>query len=363
MSSASDSDKTEDPTGTKLDEARQKGDIAKSKEFSNFFVFLGCVVSLSWGGDRILKGIVDLFAFSFDFTQNRMETSDAFLLMMNKITVDMLMILAPFFIGVMIFALAGYFGQFGFLFTTEKLAPDFERMNLLSGLKRFITKETFVELIKSMAKVIAISAIMYLVFKGEAQKIIQLGSLPVQDIFRYGLEVMANVLYVVLIFLAVLGGLDLGFQKWNYWQKMKMSVQEVKDEMKNREGDPHIKARIRQIQRDRARARMMDEVPKANVVVTNPTHVAVALKYERGKMRAPVVVAKGAGYIAVKIKERAAEAGVPIMEKRELARFLYRNVEVNEMIPESLYTAVAEVLAYIHKIKKQFRSFIAQEAV
>jgi flagellar biosynthetic protein FliR/FlhB len=269
----------------------------------------------------------------------------------------------PFFIGVMIFSLAGYIGQFGFLFTTEKLAPDFERISLFSGLSRLVTRETFVELIKSSGKVLVISAILYLVFKGEAQKIIQLGSLPIQDIFRYSFQLMSEVLYVVLIFLAVLGGMDLAYQKWNYWEKMKMTVQEVKDEMKNREGDPHIKSRIRQIQRDRARARMMDDVPKANVVVTNPTHVAVALKYERGKNRAPIVVAKGAGYIAVKIKEIAAESGVPILEKRELARFLYRNVEVNEMIPESLYTAVAEVLAYVYKIKKQFRSFIAQEAV
>ncbi len=363
MSGGGDSDKTEDPTGHKLDEARQKGDIAKSKEFSNFFVFLGCVVSLSWGGDRVLRSVVELFKFSFDFSHSKIETNQAFLLLINKVSGDMLVILMPFFIGVMIFSLAGYIGQFGFLFTTEKLAPDFERISLFSGLSRLVTRETFVELIKSSGKVLVISAILYLVFKGEAQKIIQLGSLPIQDIFRYSFQLMSEVLYVVLIFLAVLGGMDLAYQKWNYWEKMKMTVQEVKDEMKNREGDPHIKSRIRQIQRDRARARMMDDVPKANVVVTNPTHVAVALKYERGKNRAPIVVAKGAGYIAVKIKEIAAESGVPILEKRELARFLYRNVEVNEMIPESLYTAVAEVLAYVYKIKKQFRSFIAQEAV
>lgn len=357
-----DGDKTEDPTGTKLDEARQKGDIARSKEFANFFVFLGCVASLSFAGTGIIQGLADVFLVSFDLKNAHLESIPEFVGVINRIAIQTLWILSPILAGVCFAAVVGNIGQFGFLLTGEKLKPDFEKLNPIDGFKRLVTKETFFELFKATFKMVVISIILYLCFEGEISNLLQLGTQPIPFIFKYAIEQISTVLNVVLIFLATLGILDLGFQKWAYWQRMKMTVQEVKDEFKNKEGDPQIKSRIRQMQRDRARARMMEEVPKANVIVTNPTHVAVALKYERGQMRAPVVVAKGAGFIAVKIKELAAQSGVPILEKRELARYLYKNVEVNEMIPESLYTAVAEVLAYVYRIRKQFRSFINQEA-
>ncbi len=351
-----DTDKTEDPTGTKLDEARGKGDVARSRDFANFFVFLGAVLSLSFAGASISKSIIAVFKESFTFNASTLNSLEAFHKMIGDVGYKILWILSPFFIGVAIFTIAGYLSQFGFLFTTEKLNPDMDRLNPFAGLKRLFAKETFVELIKSTLKIVIITIILYLVLKGEAERVFQIGVMPIESIFLYTIELIEIVLAVVLVFLAILGTSDLAFQKYAYWERMKMSVQEVKDEFKNKEGDPMIKSRMRQIQRERARARMMEDVPNASVVVTNPTHVAVALKYERGQMRAPVVVAKGAGFIAVRIKEIAINSGVPVMEKRELARFLYRNVEVKEMIPESLYSAVAEVLAYVYRIKRQFQS-------
>lgn len=357
-----DGEKSEEPSPHKMGEAREKGDVAKSRDLENFFLFLASVMSLYFFSRQLFSSIAGLFYRFFDFNSIKLDTTKDYVSLLIQILADVLYILAPLFGTVMVFGVAGYLTQFGFLFTTDKITPDLSKMDPISGFKRMFSKESVVELIKSTIKIVIISAIFYLTFKGETDKLMEIGSYTIPEIFVYFMKLLMEICVVMLIFMLALGVVDFAYQKWSYLQKMRMSPRELKEEIKQKEGDPQIKARIRQIGRDRLRKRMMEKVPKADVVVTNPTHVAVALQYQRGLMRAPVVVAKGAGYIALRIKEIAAEAGVPILERKQLARFLYRNVEINEAIPESLYTAVAEVLAYVYRIKKRFQQWKRAEA-
>jgi flagellar biosynthetic protein FlhB len=351
---ADSSDKTEDPTPGRLEEAREKGNVAQSKEFAAALVFLGMALALYFGGKTILMKLAEMIKKYLSPEHFRIESPDEFMAVLGGVISDLLWLLGPMFFSVFVFGIAASVTQFGFLFTSEKLSPDISKIDPLNGFKRIFSKETAVEFAKSTLKLIVISGVLFLMFKGEFLRINEIAAQPINKSFAYLVSLLGDLFFVMLLFVSVLGVADFAIQKWLYIQRMRMSVQEVKEEMKNREGDPHIRARVRQIQRERARARMMQDVPKADVVVTNPTHVAVALEYKRGQMRAPRVLAKGAGFIAVKIKEMAAEHQIPIVEKKQLARYIYRNIEVGELIPESLYTAVAEVLAYVYKVRKKF---------
>jgi flagellar biosynthetic protein FlhB len=353
---ADDQEKTEDPTPKKLEDARERGDVPQSKEFATFIVFAGLCLAVYFGGDLLLKTVLLSFEKSFLLQENQIETSSEFILFGREALISLMIGLAPIFGAVTLFGLLAYVGQFGFLFTGKKLLPNFEKINPISGFKRIFSKDTLVELIKSIMKVSIVTAIMYSVLKSEISRISVIGLETVGEIFVYMMTLSMKLMLGVLLFMAVLGFLDFLYQRWSFHQKQKMSVKEVKDEYKQREGDPMVKARVRQIQRELARSRMMNDVPTADVVVANPTHVAVAIKYTRGKMAAPTVVAKGAGHIAVKIKEMAIRNGVPVLEKRSLARFLFRNVDIGQAVPESLYSAVAEVLAYVYKMKAKYKS-------
>ncbi len=357
-----DSDKTEEASPHKLEEAREKGDVPKSREFVNFFILFGSALSFYFGARPLLQRTVEIFKRFFDFGAIKLETSQDYMKILIEVIGGVLMLLAPMLCCIFVFGIASHLVQFGLLFTTEKLSPDLEKLDPIGGFKKLFSMDSFAELIKSTIKIMCVSALFYLVLKGETEHLLTIGSEPVASIFMYFLNLIAQMVFIMLLFMAVLGISDFFYTRWSYAKKMRMTMQELKDEMKNREGDPMIKSRIRQMQRDRARARMMEEVPTADVIVTNPTHVAVALRYKRGIMGAPIVVAKGAGYIALKIKELAAEAGVPILERKQLARFIYKNVEVNHPIPDSLYTAVAEVLAYVYKMKRQFSQWRASHA-
>lgn len=355
--------KTEEPTAHRLSEAREKGDVAQSRDLSSFVVFTAFSLGLYFLAGDFLHDLLQLIRSYFDFKTNRIETVPEFLALMKQVVVSVVWLLLPLLSIIMVAGISAYVGQFGWLFTTEKLAPKFEKINPLPGFKRIFSANTVVELVKAVAKVSILGLVFYFILRDEMETIVTIGAQPVTQIFIYLGELIARLFVALVIMLAVFGAADFAYQKWRYFENMKMSKDEVKDEMKQREGDPHMKSRIRQAQRERARKRMMDKVPEADVVVTNPTHVAVALKYDRGKMRAPVVVAKGAGFIALKIKELAMKSQVPILEKRDLARYLYKNVEVGEPIPENLYNAVAEVLAYVLRLKKRFmRSLVRTPA-
>ncbi len=355
---AEDAEKTEEATPHRLEEARSKGDVPQSRDFTSFLVLLGLAISTYFFSRFILNQTIDVIRRFLDLKEFSVDTPKEFLSMFSVVIKDILYLVSPIFASAFIFAVGGCVSQFGFLVTGDKIMPKFDKLNPLNGFKRIFSRDTLMEFIRSCLKIFVILGMLYLLLKGDFEKISQLGAAPIGFIFQYFIGLIAKIVFAILIFMAVLGIGDLAYQRWSYAERMKMSMEEIKEEMKQREGDPKIKSRIRQMQRERARSRMMEEVPKADVVVTNPTHVAVALKYKRGLMRAPIVVAKGAGLIALRIKEVAAVAQIPILERRELARYLYRNVEINEVIPDSLYTAVAEVLAYVYRMKKKFRGWM-----
>lgn len=359
---ADDGEKTEDATPGRLEEAREKGDVPQSREFANFVIFLGFALVFYFYGQSMLKRAIDLFHKFYDVQWYHIEDIGNFLNLLSYIVKEIFWMLGPLFVVTLIFGAGAFIGQFGFLFTGEKLFPDINKLNPISGFQRLFSKEVVMELVKSILKVAIVGCVVYFMFADEIQRLNQIGAEPLGRSFFYYISVIGRLMFAMLVFMALLGIADLCWQRWAYAERHKMSFQEVKEEMKMREGDPLIRGRIRQMQRERARSRMMDDVKTADVVVANPTHVAVAIKYKRGETKAPIVVAKGANLIAVRIKEIAAQHQIPILEKKALARHLYRFVEVGEMIPESLYTAVAEVLAYVYRVKRKFKGVLAQAA-
>lgn len=359
---ADDQEKTEDPTPHKLQDARKKGQVAMSKEFATFVVFFGLCLIMYFSASYMYEGVVGVFKNTYSFEQGLISTPNEFRDFLGAMLKTVLQLVAPLFVAVFFFGIVAYVAQFGILFTTEKLKFKLDKISPISGLKKIFSRDTAMEFVKSISKVVGLGIILYFVFKGEVNNFLEIGMTPVNVIWIYFMKVIGKLALAVLGFLMFLGLLDFAYQKWSFFEKQKMSMKEVKDEHKNREGDPHVRARIRQIQRDQARSRMMEEVPDADVVVANPTHVAVAIKYARGDMPAPKVVAKGAGHIALKIKELAIKNEVPVLERREMARFLFRNVEVGHFVPESLYSAVAEVLAYVYRMKKKWEALTGRRS-
>jgi flagellar biosynthetic protein FlhB len=262
----------------------------------------------------------------------------------------------PLMVFIMIIGLAMNLAQVGLNFSTETISFDPNKLNPINGAKRMFSKRSLVELIKSLLKIIIIGYFIITYLKDE---VFQIPKLIYMDIFA-GLNKMSDTIFflafkIIGVFI-VMAVLDFAYQKWQNLQDLKMSKQEVKEEFKQQEGDPKIKGKIRQKQRQMAMARMMQEVPQADVIVTNPTHFAVALKYQSG-MSAPIVIAKGQDLVAQKIKEIARESKVPIVENKPLARALFAAVEIGAAIPQELYKAVAEVLAYVYRLKKKNRYY------
>lgn len=241
--------------------------------------------------------------------------------------------------------------QKGFVLSAEPIKPQFSRVNPVEGFRRLFSLSSLMEFVKSGLKVLAVGFIGYKVLKGELFRCPEMLSSAPRGMLQYISHASFGLLLKVTIAFMGIAALDFLYQRWDYEKKLRMSRQELKDELKQREGDPQIKARLRSLQRQIARQRMMQRVKEADVVVTNPTRLAVALKYERGRMAAPMVVAKGRGFIAEKIREIATTAGVPIVENKPLAEILFRTVEIGQLIPEALYRAVAEILAYVYRIK------------
>jgi flagellar biosynthetic protein FlhB len=264
---------------------------------------------------------------------------------------DFFIFIAPLLLTVLVAGILANFVQVGLVFSAEALEPKFSKIDPVKGFQRLFSLKSFAELTKSIVKLCVVSYVAYVTVKGEIEVIPSLMDRSIGDIMVYMGEISFKIILRTSWVLIVLAIMDYVYQRWEYEKGLRMSRQEIKDEYKQTEGDPLMKARIRRIQREMARKRMMAKVPKADVVITNPEHIAVALEYDQLKMFAPVVVAKGVGFIAEKIKEIARQNNVPIIENKPLAQVLNKMVKVNEVIPENLYKAVAEVLAYIYGLK------------
>jgi flagellar biosynthetic protein FlhB len=263
---------------------------------------------------------------------------------------EAMLLLAPLFVAVVIAALAGPLSLGGFNFSPKAFQPDFSRLDPLNGFSRVISMESLGELVKAMLKAVLVSGVAAWVIAAHRDDLFALLGQPLDTaLAALGRTILASSLAIIAA-MALIAGADVPFQLWQYHKRLRMTREEARQEHKELEGDPQLKARIRSQQREIARKRMMAEVPKADVVVTNPTHFSVALKYDAATMRAPRVVAKGRGEVALRIREIAAQAKVPLLEAPPLARALYRHAELGDEVPGALYTAVAEVLAYVYQL-------------
>jgi flagellar biosynthetic protein FlhB len=267
-----------------------------------------------------------------------------------EIFLNSVVILIPLMLVVLTAGVFGNVVQFGFLITGEKLSPNLAKLNPISGLKKLVSLKSLVELVKSIVKLVIISGIAYVVLNRYLDQIPGLMQLSVGNIIGFIGQVSFQMCFYTCMVLFLMAVLDYAYTKWQHQHDLKMTKQEVKDEYKQREGDPSVKARIRSVQREMARKRMMEAVPEATVVITNPTHLAIAIKYEEG-MPAPIVVAKGAGFVAQKIKAIATDNDIPLVENKPLARTMFKSTEVGDFIPADLYRAVAEILAYVYRLK------------
>lgn len=350
-------EKTEDPTAKRKQDALKKGQVGRSQEISAAFVLLAGFFALKMIGGTVVKDIMDYSVYifgnlSFDINEETvMQLFIGIVILIAKTAM-------PLMVFIMIIGLAMNIVQVGFHFSMEKLSFNPGRLNPITGFGRIFSKRSLVELVKSLLKILIIGSLVYIYLSDE---LLQMPKLIFTDIFSGAAkvsEVVFNLAFKIIGLFMVMAVLDFMYQKWQHNQDLKMSKQEVKEEFKQQEGDPQIKGKIRQKQRQMAMARMMQEVPKADVIITNPTHFAVALKYESG-MAAPVVLAKGQDAVAHRIKDIARESRVPIVENKPLARALYAAVDVGGSVPQELFQAVAEVLAYVYKLRHRHKKRFA----
>ena len=346
-----DPDKTEPATPKKRSEMRMKGQVAQSKELPSAFVLLSALGVLSFCFSSMFVSLKLYMTTIFNnIGQITLDANNAEQVMMEAGEIS-LSVLMPLLIFIVIAGVLSNIMQIGFLFTTQVFVPKFSKLNPISGFKRLVSLKSLIEVFKSLLKIIIVSTVAYLIVKKEIYTLPALIGMDVMQIFAFIGEISFKIwLYsgLVIILLAIL---DYAFQRWEFENNMMMTKQEVKDESKQREGDPAVKARIRSIQKEMAQTRMMEAVPEADAIITNPTRLAIAIKYDAKEMVAPRVLAKGSGYIAEKIRKIAVEKDIPIVEDKPLARNLYKLVGVGEYVPVNLYRAVAEVLAYIYRLK------------
>jgi flagellar biosynthesis protein FlhB len=352
MADESFQEKTEQPTSKRKEDVRKKGQVAKSMEVNSAFVLLFGLLILYFGGMALYSGISGTYReifmnmFSVDFSINGIQK-----LFMNLV-MNVGVILFLIMLSLMIVGMIGSYAQVGFLFTIEPLIPKFEKLDPLKGIKRIIiSKRSLLELLKGILKIIIIGLIGWYSIASYMNDTFLLMDSDVYTIFLFLCKAAISISFKIGMVLLMLALIDYLIQRRIHQKEIRMTKDEVKEEMKQLEGDPLIKSRIRSIQRQLSRKRMMAEVPKAAVVITNPTHLAIALKYKIGVKEAPKVIAKGADLIAEKIKSIAKEHNIPIVENKPLAQLIFKSVKVDEEIPESLYQAVAQVLAYIFKLK------------
>jgi flagellar biosynthesis protein FlhB len=347
-----DQERNEEATSRRRDDAREKGQVARSTEIVSVGILVACLIYFYFGASGTLRNIMQLMTSGFLTAGQVNLTQDSFNSLFRDYIFKGFIILFPIMLTVVVAAILGNVLQIGFMFSAESVTPKFEKIDPIKGLKRLFSVRSIVELIKSIFKICVISMVVYFVVKGELDNMIPLMEQSVWEIMTYLGGVCFKIILTTTIVLVVLAILDYIYQRWEYEKSLRMSKQEIKDEYKNTEGDPLIKSRIRRLQREIAQKRMMSAVPKADVIITNPTHLAVAIQYDPENMMAPKVVAKGANIIAEKIREIARENDIPIVEDKPLAQVLYKMVDIDHSIPEDLYRAVAEVLAFVYEQKK-----------
>ena len=351
MAEESGQERTEAPSPQRLEKAREDGQVLQSRELATFVVLMTGGTALWMMASGLGQTLSNIVRGGLQFNPGIARDDALVMAQLSNQFFEAALALAPFLALMVIATLASPLLLRGWLFSTKALAPKFERLNPLTGIKRVFSSQGLVELVKSLAKVGLLGVVSFWLIWSNLDAIFSLSlENPATAIEHMG-DLIGRVFMLAsgaMIFIVVL---DLPYQIWSYYNKLKMTKEQLRQEAKESDGDPHVKARIRAQQREMARRRMMAEIPTADVVVTNPTHYAVALKYSEGKMGAPRVVAKGADAVAARIREIAAENRVPLLEAPPLARALFRHTELGDEIPATLYAAVAEVLAYVFQLR------------
>ena len=352
MAEESGQERTEEPTEKRLREAREKGQVARSRELTTTFMLMGSAACLLVFGPYLMEGLLEVMGNAFAMERSKIfDQSYMISLFLDSVSQGLLM-LAPLFVVLVIAAFAGATALSGWNFSTQALAVKLSKLDPLKGMKRIFGPQALMELAKALAKFFIIVGVGVLVLSNVGSTLMGLGREPLPSALAHAGEVVLWSFLAVSSTMILIAAVDAPFQKWNHKRQLKMTRQEIKQEHKDTDGSPELKQKIRQTQMSMAQRRMMEEVPQADVVITNPTHFSVAIKYDQEKMRAPVVVAKGADYVAFEIRRIAQESNVTMLSAPPLARAVYFSTELNEEIPEGLYVAVAQVLAYVFQLKK-----------
>jgi flagellar biosynthetic protein FlhB len=349
-------DKTEAPTPRRRAEARNQGNIARSPDLSAAVVILGLMFMLKWYGPDLVKALKTLMAEVLSGNVLGDSNQDNLFALVLRLILLIARAMAPLMIGAVLIAVLINLIQVGLFFSTKRLEPNFAALNPTKGLKKIFGGGTsFVQLAMNAMKMSLVALTAYSAIHGRMPEIVTVQQLTFVQIFGLGAQIVFSIIVRVTVLLLVLAIIDYFYQRYRIEKSLKMTKQEVKDEMKAMDGDPKIKQRRRQIAMQIVTQRFKRDVPTADVVVTNPTEFAIAIKYDEGSMHAPRVVAKGQGYLAMKIREIAIAHGVPILERKPLARALYRLVDIGQEIPEQFYSAVAEILAYVYELSGKLR--------
>lgn len=347
-------ERTERATPRRLQQAREKGQVAHSRELNTLFMLMLAGAALWFIGPYAATELATLIKTSLTLSREQIFDPKAMPALFEKAIFDALAIVTPFFIVMIIASIAGPISLGGGLnFSSEAISFKWEKLDPIQGMKRIFAWRGLIELLKALLKFIVIAAIAVIFLYHQTDAYLNLSAEPVKQGIAHTSELLVIAFLVTASTMIVIAMIDVPFQLWDYQQQLKMTRQEIKDENKDTEGNPEVRSRVRKMQRDIAQQRMMAEVPKADVIVTNPEHYSVALKYDQDSMAAPLVVAKGVDLIAMQIRTIAREHNVPIITAPPLARALHFSTELNQAIPHSLYLAVAQVLAYVFQLRRK----------
>ena len=349
-------ERTEEPTAKRLEKAREDGQVARSQELSVAAMMIGVALFMLVFGGTLLDKLRHIFAAGFLFDRRDVFSDDLLPSTFGQHAVDSILVLSPMFILAILISIGASGALGGYNFSIKALAPKVSKINPLKGLKRIFGLKAVVDLTKAFTKFVLVAAVLYLVVVSKFDALVSLGFMGVQSAMSQAGQIISNGVVWVTLTLLIAAGIDVPYQLYEHNKKLKMTKQEVKDEFKDIEGRPEIKAQIRRKQREMSMASMVDAVAEADVVIVNPEHFAVALSYDPSSNGAPTVVAKGVDHMAQTIRERARENGVPIFSSPSLARALYFTTDVNHSVPEALYYAVAQVIAYVFSLNSLDRN-------
>ena len=347
-------EKTEAPTEKKRRESREEGQVAFSRELPSAALLAGILLTLIATSPLILDAFREMTTQIFRDMSEEDELSIGSLYdLSGEIFYTLLPAFAPFAAIIVLVGILASVLQVGVQITLKAIAPKFNKISPLTGLKRLFSTQSLADFLKSMAKLIIVGIVGYITYMDKITELNGLSVATPEAILEYNFTVVAEVSGKIVLALVAIAIFDYLYQRWHHEKQLMMTKQEVKEETKQTEGDPQLKARIRQIQREMSNARMMQEVPKADALIVNPTHFSVAILYDRDVMEAPEVTAKGIDHMALRMRTVARENSVPILERPELARDLYANVEIGETIPERFYKAIAEILAFVYRLRRR----------